>query len=1045
VTDNKLKNKNGRMKKQLFILTFISITVLLKGQSVQSISPTIPTSPQAESITKHGEFGINYFTGIPDISIPLFEINHHGYKLPISLKYIPQPLKPGYNYDVFGYGWGLSVNSCVSRTIKAIPDEIHDFKIDDQLLSEYYEIYKTNIFKYNWEHDIFNVTLPDGSSFEFIITGKDKSNHLQYTVANGRNVQIQCMYSSDNITSFIITDEDGIKYTFAGADRPYIGAGDYCSSFVSWQLTRIDLPNAPDDPLLFEHNYNILSHQCSVSEAAFFIQHIHNPSPSVGSSSDQYTAKTIADDNYYSYNMSLLSSIQYGSTFINFTFQNGSSATRNYIKDIRIYENNVLNKSINLSLNKYPFYAPGSSTTDSVAQLTTVKTINPQQTDSTETYKCTYLSLDYYFNGLDHWGYLNECDVKYDVGRLNMFVEFNLNTNSVAATKLEKTTQDLCPYYKFQLTRSTNFDNRVPASPYNHCILSTLKYPTGGYSEFTFENNRCLTATDEDGSYLLDKKNRRETIVGGFRIRKITNYTAENVVADTKCFRYGQLLYGSPSDENITLPSYPDEYTGLGEAVVDPNILTYASFTSTSLIPSPVNYMIVGLDPNGIYQSFNNPFSTTSAHSSGFDNILYEWDCKISPSNFRRLLDGRSPVVYPKVTVYHGDIDNDNTDAKNIIGKTVYVYDVYEPFENDTAFFEKPQYYGNTLSYESMKYRYNTLKEKRDYMYTNNSFSLKRKESYTWESATNPVVIDYIFTNPYSLIDNFYSKWITISELFQQKGSNNGINLLSEKLVTTYDGKTNGITTDESYGYNSRNQMNSKVIIDSRGTKIKTNITYPEINSSGTTSDIIQKMVNKNIISPVIESKNIAGDKTVSGAKIDYSEFVVASGKTLIRPARSYTLDITGSIYNFQNEVLKYTANGNPLELVTKDGLHTCYIWGYNDRYIVASIINASYNSSGDIVSGSSIFIKSKINAISGFTGSEADFQNSLNEIRTTLSAAMVTTYTYKPLIGVTIITDPRGVSIYYIYDVFGRLSEVYQISNGVKQKLKGYDYHYRP
>ena len=30
---------------------------------------------------------------------------------------------------------------------------------------------------------------------------------------------------------------------------------------------------------------------------------------------------------------------------------------------------------------------------------------------------------------------------------------------------------------------------------------------------------------------------------------------------------------------------------------------------------------------------------------------------------------------------------------------------------NDTAFFEKPQYYGNVLWYEGEKYRYNLSKE----------------------------------------------------------------------------------------------------------------------------------------------------------------------------------------------------------------------------------------------------------------------------------------------------------------------------------------------
>ena len=52
--------------------------------------------------------------------------------------------------------------------------------------------------------------------------------------------------------------------------------------------------------------------------------------------------------------------------------------------------------------------------------------------------------------------------------------------------------------------------------------------------------------------------------------------------------------------------------------------------------------------------------------------------------------------------------------------------------QNDTAFFEKPQYYGNVLWYEGEKYRYNLLKEQTDYMSNGREYKLKRRESLIW-------------------------------------------------------------------------------------------------------------------------------------------------------------------------------------------------------------------------------------------------------------------------------------------------------------------------
>jgi YD repeat-containing protein len=55
---------------------------------------------------------------------------------------------------------------------------------------------------------------------------------------------------------------------------------------------------------------------------------------------------------------------------------------------------------------------------------------------------------------------------------------------------------------------------------------------------------------------------------------------------------------------------------------------------------------------------------------------------------------------------------------------------------------------------------------------------------------------------------------------------------------------------------------------------------------------------------------------------------------------------------------------------------------------------------------------------------------------------AMITTYTYIPLVGVSTITDPKGDTQTFTYDSFGRLQNVKDKNGNI---LSENEYHYRP
>jgi YD repeat-containing protein len=76
-------------------------------------------------------------------------------------------------------------------------------------------------------------------------------------------------------------------------------------------------------------------------------------------------------------------------------------------------------------------------------------------------------------------------------------------------------------------------------------------------------------------------------------------------------------------------------------------------------------------------------------------------------------------------------------------------------------------------------------------------------------------------------------------------------------------------------------------------------------------------------------------------------------------------------------------------------------------------------------------------------SGTEANLIIALNALRTNVSLAnaMITTYTYKPLIGVSTITDPKGDKMSYEYDTLNRLKWVKDKAGNI---LSENQYHYK-
>ncbi len=1009
-------------------MMFMANISFLMTQEIPSLVPSLPTSPQAETFKRYGTFSINYSTGVPDISIPLFEINHHGYSLPLELKYYPQPLKQGYNYDVVGHGWNLSINSCISRSIEHCADEEKNFIVEEP--TGYYKDCGDCFKEFNYAHDLFNAILPDGSSFDFVIDNINGS--LKFTTSNGRSVKMSCNYTPTNISSFVITDENGVKYTFSEGDI-YGPAELYYNNFVSWTLSRIDLPFS-NEPILFYYNKLIDNKYGNVEN------NIHLWDSYFPDSSD-YIAPSPVFTPFLSYRMKLLTSVTYNGTTINFNYANETSpSAKNYISNIQVIDSSLI-KNIDLFI--YTQNVTSSGGTVPVALLGSLQVKGSEPNDTPLIHTLQYTSIANTFSGTDYWGYLNNDRYSDGVGNFNLYSSWiDSRANSYDVMGISEATRlpgDQCPLAKIKLAKYNGF-NRTPGSTVGHGILTKIIYPYGGYTEFEFDNHEFLTSTDGNGDYILNPVDRIPAIAGGFRIEKISSFREDGALADVKTFRYGLTYaeaYAQGGGDNYNAENYPNMHTGLGEATVDPNIFTFMNFTTYQLA-FPFQNLIIGRDEER-NSLLVNPCVVASypMHQTG-----YVWRADFNAGNFRKLLNGRPPVLYSNVTVYDGIVDEYSNSYPN--GKTVYKYNIldsgYDMFNvfHDQIFFEEMHYLGNVLVNKSKQFLYDKISERRDYKFNGQDFIMVRKQNNSWLSSLKPFN-DWHFLNLYPdpYIPNIYTYTV---DLFSTGSSYFGTARLDYKTEIQYHAPGDSILVRESYGYNSRDQITSQITKNSNNKYLKRIWEYPEIKTGYTTPVTIQKLVERNMISPILKDSVCVADSyeglsngmAVSGRKVDYNEYAIG-GISYILPQKSYRLEISGSSnkYNPEYEISSYSFNGNPTEIISKDGLHTSYLWGYRNRYMIAQIENATYDQvkqtlgvDSETLSSSTVPDMSKVEAI-----------------RTYLPNAHIITYTYKPLVGITSSTSPDGITSNFIYDPFGRLQFVKDAGNDV---INQYYYHHK-
>ncbi|MGQ8867506.1 hypothetical protein [Myroides sp. TSA_177.3] len=141
----------------------------------------------------------------------------------------------------------------------------------------------------------------------------------------------------------------------------------------------------------------------------------------------------------------------------------------------------------------------------------------------------------------------------------------------------------------------------------------------------------------------------------------------------------------------------------------------------------------------------------------------------------------------------------------------------------------------------------------------------------------------------------------------------------------------------------------------------------------------------------------------------------------------------TGNFNPADFQVTHYNKNSKVEETEDQSGSKTVYLYGYGQTLLLARIQNATKE---QVASALGVSIANLI------TIDETKLTQ-LNNLRTNtaLKDALITTYEHKPLVGITKMTDPKGSSMSYEYDLFNRLKAIKDSKGNI---IEEYEYNYK-
>lgn len=590
---------------------------------------------------------------------------------------------------------------------------------------------------------------------------------------------------------------------------------------------------------------------------------------------------------------------------------------------------------------------------------------------------------------LDHWGY------------------YNAKSEFLAAIYYDQTGEEVI---------DDRYHSSAPDSvSASFGMLSKMKWPTGGYTKYTYQAHRYdkvvsldKVATDEYeiGEVLKDNTPKLPSrIVGGLRIKKIENYDKSGVLTGSKEYQY-----------KIGLLCKEPFHSGMFGMLAAPN--------ATISVLDPSSY----------------PYRTTNEWPISGKIVV---SGHMISSDFNQV--GQNHIVYPDVSEINADGSYTRYEYLSFLDSAWRNFKsekrailTQDGERLDADFFAKgardeielynlgssglSMYYANGIYNRTVR-MYQKLMRKSSV----NDLGFGQPNRITSYNAINQIVIRKTFGYNYSTSKN--TLWYPQTPLTGPGKTYIGLikPTVAENPLLVWDNETiyyhGGIQVNKktTYMYNNSHQMNTKIESSSSLTDIfKTHYYYPKdyvVDSpspisggmttvynypSGSSGIIIKAMVDRNVV-----NKPLSVSQTVNSNQTQRTDYTYVQSGDLVNLSQITQTGTDGQV--LQTNVEYYDNQGRPLQVRYPDGKVETIVWGYGGRFVVAKIENQT-----------KVQVESLIGSLQDPLAGTLDYQKE-KKLRA-VSDAYVTTCEYTDGVGISRITQPDGTSAFFVYNEDGKL-----------------------